>query len=105
MSMKELMEFIGARYIFSAEHYPSLSGRSAEETRAFAINHIHLHISKSLGRIATESERHDHGGSFDDTVIKEATVKILINTLKLAQELGMTADELCETVPNLMKSQ
>ena len=105
MNMQELMDFIGTRYIFSVEYYPVLQGKSADETRVFAINHSHLHMSKSLGRLAAESERYDHGGSIDNAVVKEVTVKMLINVLKLAQELGMTADELIEAVPNFMISK
>ena len=103
--LQQLMDFIASRYVFSADHYPGLAGLNSEQTKAFAINHSHLHMVKSLGRIAAECEQYDHYGSFDQVLIKEATVKIFIDTIKLAEELGMTADELCRAAPGLMRSK
>lgn len=104
MGIQALMDFVGQRYVFSAEHYPNIP-TDAKRNLAFAVTHSHLHMSKSLGRIATECERYDHGLEPDYELVKEATVKMLINTLKLAQELGMNADELTEAIPSLMKSK
>ena len=75
---------------------------------AFVVNHSHLHMSKSLGKIATELEIGDHLGYFphqSEPVVREATIKMFINTLKLAQELGMTAEDLMSAVPEVMKSK
>ena len=103
-NLQDLMDFIGLRYLFSVENYPNISDIESKKI-AFAINHSHLHMSKSLGRIATECEKYDHGLDPDYGIVKEATVKMFINTLKLAQELGMTAEQLSEAVPALMKSK
>jgi len=105
-SLQELMAFIGSGYVFSKENYPLLAGKSDIQKMAFAINHSILHMNKSIGKIAAECESYDHGHShLNEDIIKEATVKMLINTLKLADELGMTAKDLFETVPDLMKSK
>ena len=100
------MDFIGSRYIFSEKSYPLLAEKPEVQRMAFAINHSILHMSKSLGKIAAECESYDHGhGRPNEDVVKEATVKMLINTLKLADELGMTADDLAKAVPELMRSK
>ena len=75
-SLQELMDFIGARYVFSEEHYPGLVGRSYKETVIFAVNHSVLHMAKSIGRIAAECEAHDHGGDINNDAIHEATIKM-----------------------------
>lgn len=60
---------------------------------------------KSIGRLAGECEQHDHGEQLDDRALKEGVVKIFINTLKLAEELGISAGELVDSVPLLMASK
>lgn len=104
-SLRTLMEFIGARYQFTPENYPEMEGMSEEQKKAFAVSHSAHHMMKSLGRIATECESYDHGSRMNGPALREATVKMLINTLKLAEELGMTPEELANAVPDLMKSK
>ena len=103
--LQKLMDSIGSKYVVSQEAYPELANKTSGQVLVFAIKHSHFHMSKSLGRIATECEEFDHSQSCDLEIIKQATKEMLINTLKLAQELGMTAADLTEAVPNLMKSK
>jgi|SRR3989344_3293169 len=106
MTLQELMDFIGSRYRFSEENYPALAGQSDGQKEVFAINHSILHMNKSIGVLAGECEAYDHGRVWPKgDVVKEATVKMLINSLKLAEEIGMTAEEIFETIPRTMKSK
>ncbi len=59
----------------------------------------------SHGRISAESESWDHGGTMNEEALREATVKMLINVLKLAEELGILPGELIGSVPRLMRSK
>ena len=100
-----LMTHIGDRYTFTPEQYPALKGKTPEQRRAFAVNHNVLHMLKSVGRLAGESERYDHGGKMDGDALREGVVKMLINTLKLAEELGLSAQDLADSVPAFMQSK
>ena len=105
--LQDLMDYIEKRYVFSPENYPRMRTMSAIKRFVFAVNHSHLHMSKSLGVIAAVLEGHDHanGGVMNVGDIKIATAKMLINTLKLAQELGMSADDLVALTEQSMKSK
>ena len=104
-SLNELMLFIGQRYTYTPEHYPALQDMSSDEHKAFAVSHSAHHMMKSLGKISAECEAFDHGGQMNHEVLREAVVKMLINTLKLAEELELNGNDLCEAVPRLMKSK
>jgi len=103
--LSSLMLFIGERYTFTDKNYPGLDQLTPEQRKVFAVRHSQLHMSKSAGAIATEAEAADHGGQMDQERLKVATTKMLINSLKLAEELGMTPEDLAACVPSVMKSK
>lgn len=103
-NLASLMAFIGARYTFTNQHYPNVDLSTPEKVRAFAVSHSLKHISKSAGKIATETEAQDHGGAMNEENLRIATTKMLVNALKLAEELGMSPDELGAMVPKAMAS-
>jgi hypothetical protein len=72
--------------------------RDEEHDQAFAIRHSVLHMAKTMGLLATECESFDHGTSMNVVALREATIGMLINTLKLANDLQMSADELAAGV-------
>ena len=100
-----LMIFIGDRYTFTGEQYPELRESTENHKRAFGVRHSLLHMNKVTGVIATEVERAEHGGEMDSEKLKVAVAKMLINTIKLAEELGMSPAELATRVPQVMKSK
>jgi len=106
-SLEEAMVYIGERYTFTPNHYPLLRQRTTfAERRAFVVSHSTYHISKSLGRMSAECEMFDHGFyQMKEEVLKEAIVKMLINILKLAEELDMTAEDLLKAIPQYMISK
>ncbi|MHB8651858.1 MAG: hypothetical protein ACYC8S_01850 [Minisyncoccota bacterium] len=103
--LAHLMSYIGARYTFTPEHYPPLEGVTRDQKKAFAVSHSVYHICKSVGKLAAECERHDHGGAINDAPLKEGTVKMFINAVKLAEELGISAQELADSIPEYMTSK
>ena len=72
--------------------------RDAEHDQGFAIRHSVLHMTKTMGMLAAECEAFDHGTSMNVVALREATIKMLANTLKLATDLQMSADELAAGV-------
>lgn len=100
-NLQELMDLIGSKYIFNQENYPNMDDSVHETKMMFAIKHSSFHMQKSLGKIAEVCEEYDHRGArthktFNQT--EEAVVKMFVNTLKLAEEIGMSADNLFESV-------
>lgn len=75
------------------------------DKKAFALSHSVHHMQKSVGKLAAECERYDHGGKLDDAAIKEGVVKMFINSVKLAEEMGINAEELAASVPTFMASK
>jgi hypothetical protein len=61
-------------------------------------------MMKSTGKIAAEAEAADHGGEMDQESLKTATTKMLVNVLKLAEELGISGEEVTANVPKVMAS-
>lgn len=104
MSLQPMIDLIARTYPFDGTVYPSLAQASPSDIRAFAVRHSVLHMSKSLGKIAAFAEEEDHGGVGDVALLREATVKMLINTLRLAEVLGMTAEDIEREVPMCLKN-
>lgn len=67
------------------------------------MKHILLHMNKSIAKISTELELFDHGDKMDIEVINTATVKMIINSLKLADEIGLNAKDLSKKIPEIME--
>lgn len=103
IKLDDLLQHIGDAYPTDAEHYPRTAGMSRDQNLAFAVNHSVLHMSKSLGRIAAEVERFDHSGRLDTVSVGENVTKMLINVIKLADELGMRADEIAHNIEDELK--
>ncbi len=103
--LRSLMSFIGERYIFTEKHYPSFNRLSAAGKVFFTVRHSQLHMSKSIGKIAAELEAADHGAVMSVDNLQVATAKMLVNVLKLAEELGMSAEELAAKIPEVMKNK
>lgn len=105
--LTKIMEYIGARYTFTPEHYPTLGVASPSQKKVFVVGHSVFHMCKSIGKLAAECERWDHAGSehMDNAILKEATVKMFINAVKLAEELGISAQDLADSVPLYMASK
>lgn len=100
--LQKTMNYIDKRYVFNAETYPDLELTTRDEKFDFGVRHSVLHMQKSLGKIAEYSEGRDHGELGSKKEVKIATVKMLINILKLASIQGMNADDLLKLVPKVM---
>lgn len=106
-SIDNLIDLIAKNFVFDWDTYPELKGVSEKERLEFTIRHSALHFSKTAGKVAAVSEDADHGGGLDVDVIKENVSKALINTLRLAELVGMSEDDLVKAVEekcNIRKS-
>jgi hypothetical protein len=103
-ALKSLFELVTMRYVYNVQNYPRLKGKSSLEIKDFGIKHSLLHIVKGTGRISQVLEDTDHGAILDTEALKAQAAKLLVNTLKLAETLGMTADELIHKSKNALSS-
>lgn len=104
--LASLMQYIDSKYKFNEENYPGFGHLAGKNRRlVFIVRHSQLHMCKSVGKIATEAEAADHGRTISTENLRIATTKMLVNVLKLAEELGMSAEELAAKVPEVMKSK
>jgi hypothetical protein len=92
--MNELMNYISERWVCTPGRYPEMEGKTDDEKLRFVLRHAALHFAKTAGKIAGISEDADHGAELATQELKINTAKSLINTLYLAQQLQMTAEEL-----------
>jgi hypothetical protein len=97
-ALNELIAFIAERFRFEAPAYPSLAGKTAEECLVFGIQHNALHVAKTAGKIASVMESVDHGGSLDAEELRKHVSRSLINTLRLAELVGLTGEEMVRAV-------
>lgn len=100
-----LIAYIAEHFTFDEETYPELRGASEEERLAFAIRHSALHMSKTAGKIAAVSEDVDHGRELDMESLRENTMKSLINTLRLAELVGMSGNDLVQAIEKKYKKK
>jgi len=103
--LASLMPFIAERYVFDSKSYPGFDDLSPAQQRLFMVNHSVLHMNKSLGRIAGEVEAADHGDLIKHEELIVATMKMVVNSLRLAEALGLSPDEVAKRVPKVMRSQ
>ena len=97
-SLDSLIAFIAKNHPFNAEKYPELLGKDEDQRLVFALRHTALHFSKTAGKIAAVSEDVDHGGTVDMSDLRVNTVKSLINTLRLAELIGLSGADLMREI-------
>ncbi|HYD93252.1 MAG TPA: hypothetical protein VEB18_02235 [Candidatus Paceibacterota bacterium] len=88
-SLDALIAFITKHYPFVPEKYPQVDGLADAERQHFAIRHLSQHFSKTAGKITAAVEPADHGREMDMEEIRANLPKSLVNTLRLAQLVGM----------------
>lgn len=93
-----LMALIATHWSFDEMTYPELKGKNETEINAFGFHHSALHVAKTAGNIAAVLEQTHHGSVLDTDALKTQTGKMLINTLMLAHQLGLTGDDLIRFV-------
>ena len=102
MDFQTLRHELKTRYPFSGDRYPELRAASTEQLKQFARRHLLLHLTKSLGKLATQVEVVDHGGSDDIAVTEEALVKLVLNALRYAQIEEFPEERLLERIPEFL---
>jgi hypothetical protein len=97
-SLTTVITYIGKHFVFDEKKYAALAGATEQQKLKYGINHSALHFAKTAGKIAAVSEGADHGAELDIAELKENVPKALINTLKLAELIGMTEEEIVAAI-------
>ncbi len=97
----QLIEFIAQHFSFDVAIYPELKGATEDERLKFAIRHSALHFAKTAGKIAAVSEDADHGEDINIEDLKINISKSLINTLRLAELVQLSEDDLTKRIYQL----
>lgn len=100
----KVMEFIAKHFVFDENAYPELKGKSEEEKLKFAVRHCALHFSKTAGKVVAVSESVDHGNDINLDSLREDVPKAFINTLRLAELVGMSGEDIVKAVEEKYKA-
>jgi len=71
---------------------------SDDERVRFAVRHCVMHSAKTTGKIAALCEDADHNTKLDVESVKKLAVKELINSLTLADRVGLSAEDLLKMI-------
>lgn len=97
-NIDELIHYIAQHFPFDEDHYPELKGATEQQRLNFAIRHLTVHFAKVTGKIATVAEGTDHGSSPNLEELRLSIPKALINTLRLAELVGMTESDIIKAI-------
>ncbi len=100
-NLDNLIKFITKNYPFSEETHSKVKGLSKDEWHLFAVRHLAMHHAKTAGKIVGVVEPTDHGEEINVAQIKEDLPKALVNTLRLAELVGMTEKDFIEALEKM----
>lgn len=93
-SLDSLMSFVSELLPVNEQSYPGASLESQTDAIRFCLHHSALHFSKTAGRLAAFVEGADHGQFAQFQALESIVAASLVNSLKLAEEIGLTGSEI-----------
>lgn len=96
--MTTLIAFVDEHFSFSEEKYPQMVGMNEQERHDFIVRHLALHLGKFSGKVIGVSEKVDHGSEEDTEALHSAITKLIIATLRLAGETGMSGEDIIRAI-------
>ena len=78
--------------------YPSTAPMDTLQIQQFCVRHSALHFSKTAGQLAAIAEAADHGAELKTDSLKKIAVNSVVNALKLADEIGLSAQEIADHI-------
>lgn len=103
VSINQLIAYIAQHHQFTEAKYPELAGADERKRLAFAVRHVALHYGKTAGKVIAVAESVDHGGDINIDDLKADIRKSLINSLRLAELVGMNEEELLRSIEQQYK--
>jgi hypothetical protein len=78
--------------------YPEVPVENLSDTVTFCLRHSALHFSKTAGKLASFVEDADHGRFASFQTLESIVAASLVNSLKLADEIGLSGSEIIDAV-------
>lgn len=97
-TLNSLIDLISDLLPVDERVYPELAKRSPDQAVTFCLRHSALHFSKTAGKLAAFVEGADHGKYDRIQVLQAIVAASLVNSLKLADEIGFTGDEIVNQI-------
>ena len=97
-SLDSLMSFVSYLLPVDNQHYPSAPLASQSDAINFCLHHSALHFSKTAGSLAAFVESADHGHFPRIQTLENIVASSIVNSLKLAEEIGITGSEIMAAV-------
>ncbi len=101
MELEHLMKLIREEWVFDESNYPPIKSMSQKEMKIFAIRHTLMHQAKALAKGMEALERFEHGLPLDEEKLRLSTRNFFINTLKMAESMGISPKQLEDEVQQL----
>ena len=96
--IEQLMRMIVEFLPVTSAQYPSLDTNGHEPIANFCVRHSALHFSKTAGQLAAIAEALDHGVNLQEANVRKIAVNSVINSFKLASEVGLSPTELVHEI-------
>lgn len=96
MDLQDLIRLVKEEWPFDKDHYPAIKKMSQKEKRIFAIRHILMQQAKALAKGMEALERFEHGLPLDEEKLRLSVRNFFINTLKMAEFVGISPDQLAD---------
>ena len=98
MNVEHLMKMVNEEWVFDKINYTPMKSMSQKEKRLFAIEHVLKHQTKALAKAIETLERFEHGTLLDEEKLRLSVRNFFINTLRLADIVGISPKELAGDV-------
>ncbi len=97
-TLDELIDLVSDLFPVDEAHYPALRYQPSGPDVEFCLRHSALHFSKTAGRLAAWVEDADHGKFAKIEALESIVAAGLINSLKLADEIGVSGTEILSRI-------
>ncbi len=97
-TLDALMELVSELLPVNRSAYPELPVANLSDTVTFCLRHSALHFTKTAGHLAAFVEDADHGRYAKFQTLEGIVAASLVNSLKLADEIGLTGSDIIEAV-------
>ena len=94
----QLIDAVSVLLPVNRVQYPDLPQQLSGDVMQFCLRHSALHFSKTAGRLAAFVEDADHGSFQEIEKLEGIVAASLINSFKLADEIGLSGSRLVESI-------
>lgn len=104
--IKPTSELIAQVWKCKTLRYPETAGMNDDQRMNYLVKHSLLHIGVTVGKISKVCQARDHKKEFTEEerkALKHEATALFVNSLKLAEEVGLTPEELVAQAPSFVR--